>query len=312
MLAASACGVAEDNSRYLGRGMPYGAFDELPAQRLSIAGSAVDVAFAPGRFDLPREDIVAWIDACARSVATYYGRFPVGRLRLLVVPVPGAGVQSGKAFAYGGAAVRLALGESVTRNQLARDWMLVHEMTHLAFPDVAPQHHWIEEGLATYVEPIARAQARQLDADEVWLQLVRGLPKGLPQAGDEGLDHTPTWGRTYWGGALFCLLADIEIRQRTQNGSGLQHALRGVLKAASGMEASWPLEHALKAGDAAVGVPVLSELYERMKATPVEVDLDNLWQRLGVKVQGGSVSYDESAPLAAIRRAITAAPAEGR
>jgi L-lactate permease len=25
--------------------------------------------------------------------------------------------------------------------------------------------------------------------------------------GDQGLDHTPTWARTYWGGALFWMMA---------------------------------------------------------------------------------------------------------
>jgi hypothetical protein len=63
----------------------------------------------------------------------------------------------------------------------------------------------------------------------VWRDLIEGLPHGLPRAGDRGLDFTPTWGRTYWGGAMYCLLADVEIRKRTGNRHGLQDALRGVL-----------------------------------------------------------------------------------
>ena len=46
--------------------------------------------------------------------------------------------------------------------------------------------------------------------------MMRDMPKGLPQAGDQGLDNTATWGRKYWGGAMFCLLADIEIRKATE------------------------------------------------------------------------------------------------
>ena len=100
------------------------------------------------------------------------------------------------------------------------DWVLTHEMVHLAFPSVPEEHHWIEEGSATYIEPIARARAGDLTPEKVWGDLVDGLPQGLPQPGDRGLDFTPTWGRTYWGGALFCLLADIEIRKRTANQEG--------------------------------------------------------------------------------------------
>ena len=73
----------------------------------------------------------------------------------------------------------------------------MHELTHLAFPSVPARHRWIEEGLATYVEPIARAQAGLLDHATAWSELRRGLPKGLPAPGDGGLDHTPTWGRTF-------------------------------------------------------------------------------------------------------------------
>ena len=39
---------------------------------------------------------------------------------------------------------------------------MTHEMVHLAFPSVAREHHWIEEGITTYVEPIARAETGEL------------------------------------------------------------------------------------------------------------------------------------------------------
>jgi hypothetical protein len=41
--------------------------------------------------------------------------------------------------------------------------------------------------------------------------------RGEPGPGDGGLDDTDSWGRTYWGGALFCLLADVRFRERTGN-----------------------------------------------------------------------------------------------
>ena len=115
-----------------------------------------------------------------------------------------------------GRAITIAVGRASSASDFAEDWVLTHEMVHLAFPSVPEEHHWIEEGSATYVEPIARARTGDLSPEKVWGDLVDGLPKGLPQAGDRGLDFTPTWGRTYWGGALFCLLADIEIRKRTE------------------------------------------------------------------------------------------------
>ena len=297
--------VAEDNSRYLGDRMPYAEFDRIPATRLAVPGGELLVAFAPGALDLPRERVLGWVGSSARAVAAYYGRFPAASTRLLIVPKPGQGVSSGKAWAYRGAALRITVGEHATEAQLGRDWILVHEMVHLAFPSIADRHNWLHEGLASYIEAVARAQAGQLPPEQVWADLVAGLPKGLPQPGDRGLDHTPTWGRTYWGGALYCLLADLDIRRRTENRFGLQHAVRAIL-AAGNMETASPLEPLLALGDKAVGVPVLSELYENMKDRPAPVDLDALWQRLGVRAAGSSVVFDENAPEAALRRAITA------
>jgi hypothetical protein len=42
-----------------------------------------------------------------------------------------------------------------------------------------------------------------------------------------------------------------------------------------------------------------------MKATPVQFDLDDLWRKLGVEVNNGVVTFDDKAPLAKTRKAIT-------
>jgi len=254
-------------------------------------------------------DLERWVWDAATAVQIYYGRFPVQRLNVDVEPTDGLGPQTGAAFGFGSPLIRMNVGRGSDADELAMDWMLTHEMVHLAFPRVAVEHHWIEEGVATYVEPIARAQAGQLSTKRVWRDLVVGLPQGLPRYGDRGLDYTPTWGRTYWGGALFCLLADVEIRKRTANRLGLQQALRGILQDGGNIQKIWPLIQALEQGDSAVGVPVLMHLYEQMRATPVDVDLDALWRELGVSVIDGEVIFDEQAPLAPIRRAITSPPA---
>ena len=299
--------ATEDNRRFMGERMPYAEFDRLPATRRQFAGGELIVAFAPGVLELRRERVLEWVDASARAVAAYYGSFPAASARLLIVPSAGQGVSSGKAWNYRSPALRISMGGQTTEEQLRHDWILVHEMVHLAFAPVADRHNWIQEGLASYIEAVARAQVGQLTPEKVWGDLVAGLPKGLPQTGDRGLDHTPTWGRTYWGGALYCLLADLEIRRRTNNRLGLQHAMRAILSSGS-KEAGLPLEQLLAIGDRAVGVPVLSGLYANMKDQPAPVDLDALWLRLGVRPVGKSVLLDESAPEAALRRAITARP----
>jgi hypothetical protein len=53
-------------------------------------------------------------------------------------------------------------------------------------------------------------------------------------------------------------------------------------------------------------VPVLMELYDRMKASPVTRDFAAMWRDLGVRPSGDSVVFDQSAPRASIVRSIMA------
>jgi hypothetical protein len=175
-------------------------------------------------------------------------------------------------------------------------------------PTVPRRSDWLLEGNATYVEPIARAQAGQLDPTEVWRWSLEGMPKGLPKPGDRGLDHTPTWGRTYWGGAIFWLLADVRIREQTQGRLGVQDALRAINRRSGGNIPYWSVDELVAAGDEATGGHVLATLYGEMKATPLSVDLAGLFARLGVAEDEGRIVFDDRAPLAAIRRAMTAPP----
>ena len=284
--------------------------DSLSPAQLTVENVTLDVTFSPGTLDLSRPQVLEWITGSAQGVAHYYGRFPVPHVRILLTPEKGAGVRFGTTRGGQDPLIKIWLGESTDAAMLQQDWVMTHEMIHLAFPNVPNTHHWLEEGIATYVEPLARLGAGRVRTEKVWQDLVEGLPHGLPRAGDQGLDYTHTWGRTYWGGTIFCLLADLEIRQRTANERGLQDALRAIIAAGGTMVVAWPLPRTLEVGDRAVGVPVLTELYERMRARPVDINLAELWQRLGVEVHGDTVVFREDAPLAAVRRTITTAAQE--
>lgn len=279
----------------------------MPGSTIHIGGADIEVSFEAGALNLPHASILGWISKSACAVTEYYGHFPVRHLNVDIVPLEnGKGVVFGRTFIPDRTAkIRVTLGTSATESDLREDWIMTHEMVHLAFPQVARNHHWIEEGIATYVEPIARAQIGDLRAAKVWRDLVDGLPHGLPAPGDQGLDNTHTWGRTYWGGALFCVMADVEIHRRTKNKFGLQDALQAIAKTGN-MEQEWPLTRALKTGDDAIGVPVLIELYDQMKDAPLDPNLDKLWRDLGIKVSGDSVVFDQSAPLASIVNSIMA------
>lgn len=301
------CSDAGAQSTYLSERMPYAAFDRLPQTLVTLDTAVLDVRFAPGEFELPRQKINDWLIASARAVSIYYGTFPVPKPRILIVPVSGRGVQGGQAFGYRGPAIRLMLGTASSQADLKADWKAVHEMVHLALPDVSEEHLWLAEGLAVYVESIARVQAGDLTEQKIWGDFLRDMPKGQPGAGDRGLEFTHTWGRTYWGGAIFCLVADVEYRRRTNNRIGLRQAMQGVLAQGGTHDRSWSIERILKTADAVTGTDVLVSLYGKMGSTPYAADLDALWTQLGIFRDATGLTLSDTAPLSQIRKAIVSA-----
>jgi hypothetical protein len=288
----------------------------VSSQVLQVGGATLQVDFAAGALDLPRDHVVHWVETAAQAVSTYYGRFPVARARILIEPVAGRrGVLHGTTWGHVGrfpAFTRIELGEQTQQQDLTDDWRLTHELVHIAFPSVPDEHLWLEEGIATYVEPVARVQIGTLTQAGVWGDMMRDMPKGEPEASSTGLDRSHSWGSTYWGGALFCLMADVRIREQTGNRRGLEDALRGIVAAGGTIDQEWPLERALAAADTATGTTVMSDLYKEMGQARMQVDLDALWNKLGVGLRQGQVTLDEHAPQAAVREAIMAAPKHHR
>ncbi len=271
---------------------------------LRVNGMAIELQIGPGAPNLDQRALVRWVEEAARDVTEYLGEAPVPRVGLRIPTDSGGRIGSGRMFGgEGEALIRVSVGRRSTERDLARDWVLTHEMFHLVLPDLPDEQAWLEEGLATYLEPVARVRRGRMAAGEMWRGLVEGVPKGLPHAGAPGLDASPSWGSTYWGGALFWLLADIEIRERSASRRALADALRAVLLAGGNGTTRWTTERLLASADAGTGVPVLHDLYMKMGRQPLRPDLEDLWRRLGVSPTGDGL---EDAPLAALRRAITA------
>ncbi len=278
---------------------PYSAFGRFPLTRKRLPGGLVDLAFLHGT---PSPAVETWIDRALAALTAYYGHFPIEHAALVVRIGEGTGTYDGHTMGDGGGAVLVTVGDRADGKTLADDWMLVHELVHVSFPDVSTP--WIEEGLATYLEPIIRVRSGLCTVDDVWRSLVEGLPQGQPERGDEGLDVTDTWGRRYWGGALYWFVADVEIRKRTDNARSLDDALRAVNRGGGNVSRNWDSNKVLAMADAGTGIDVLVPLRRAWGKTPVRVDLDAMWKALGVAEVNGKMVYDDAAPLASVRKGI--------
>jgi hypothetical protein len=290
----------------------HGACPSGVSTEVKLSGSTICVLIGSATPPKQQQMLRTWIDRSAHIVAAYYGKFPAPSVVIKLEEMDGSGVGGGRTTNDSGLMIQVRVGREATAQTLAGDWVLVHEMVHLALPEVGRRHNWLAEGLATYVEGVARAQFGNRDIADVWAEDRHSMPMGLPRAGDGGMDERLSWGRTYWGGALYCLQADVAIREQTGNRVGLQTALRAILQQTGGYGFDSDIADVLRIGDAATGTHVMYDLYLKIRAAPQTPDLDLLWTLLGVPDDPKTEAFDDHAPLAAIRVAITAPPASVR
>ncbi|MDB5173507.1 MAG: hypothetical protein JWN51_2280 [Phycisphaerales bacterium] len=270
---------------------------------LYIGGATIIVVPPADALPMARSEVQRWVQTAATALTNYFGGFPVPALRIEIASDETGKIHNGVTFE--GKLIRIRLGRDTQPSDLAADWKMTHEMFHLAFPDLDEKYLWMEEGLSDYLEPLSRARIGDLTPGQVWAGFVEGMPQGQPEPGDQGLDVTHTWGRTYWGGAIFWLLADVKIREQTHNQKSVDDAIKAILSAGGDGSAKWPLDRVLSTGDRATGTTVLKDLHDQMGAAPVKVDLDGLWKKLGIRDENGKVTFDDAAPLADIRKSMT-------
>lgn len=282
----------------------YGVLGVYEQRVVKLPGGVLEVVLLDGPVAAGREALFAWIRRCAEAVGHFYGRFPLPRAVLVVVPQPdAAGVLRGRLIPAGGAGVALVLGEGTTAAQLADDWMLVHELLHLGVPSIRGGA-WLDEGLATYYEPIVRARAGLVSHEAVWRELLYDMPQGREAVEGPGVAQVSEPRAMYWGGAIVAMLADVRARASSGGRVGLEDGLRAVLDAGGETTRSWSLDRLVAQVDERLGGPLLAELVRDHAVRGSPVALEELFDKLGVVRDGSGVRLDDTAPWAAIRRAI--------
>ena len=288
---------------------PHVVLGSFTHRTIDLPGGRIDVAIAKSVRAVRDDDIVAWIREGAQDVIGLLGRLPVTRLQVIVGGGGSYAIGSAVTMGMGGASIFIVVGEKTNKADLLRDWVMTHEMLHVAFPNMGPRQRWMEEGLSTYLEPLLRARRGRQEPARVWAEFIRAMPQGLPKEGDQGLDRTFTWGRRYWGGALFWFFVDLEIRKRSEGSRSLDDVLRGVLAGGGSVAVRWDVARLAMSAESATGTTVLKEIYDEWSAKAVSPDLLAVWSSLGVRADKSErVSFDDAAPFASIRREMTLKP----
>ncbi len=303
----------------------YTLFGRFTERRVAATGGHLDVAVLGGARAADDAAIERWVSATARALDTVYGRFPVERVLVAIVPVPGDEVVFGRTVPAGGPSILLLAGQEMDADDLHADWVLAHELFHLGVPSM-PDGAWLDEGLATYYEPVLRTRAGLVSETATWTELWVNLPDGAVTAAQPSLSRAHDHDRVYYGGAAFALAADVEIRRRTGGARSLDDGLRRALTEGARATEVWSVSDFIAAIDRGAGVPVARELLERVAeprpaceapAPGQQLDLAKcapddaaaiagLLDALGVRrAEYGGLRLDDTAALARIRRTIT-------
>jgi hypothetical protein len=267
----------------------------------------------------------SWMQAALSAVAGFYRELMPSPVVVTLVPLG----NSRSAGLYGTVlrplrpSAQIFFGGGAETFELSSDWLATHELFHVGNPFLSRRLPWLIEGFTTYYEEILRARAGALPAAAAWGELYSGFSRHCqPEAGrslgedSASMRQTHNYQRVYWGGACLAFLVDIAIRsQASRRGlspSAAPQSLDDVLRELRRRSLRQPLGEAeiLAALDAAAGDKLASRTLQQTQKIPVQEVL----RRLGVGLAPGSrpdlgatrypVVFDDSAPLAAVRRAL--------
>jgi hypothetical protein len=274
---------------------------------VAVGDATLRLAVLDGALDLSDDELARWVADAAGGVAAFFRRAPEARTLVVLAPVPGRhGIPFGKVLPESAPGLVVLVGEHTGREELHADWVLVHELFHIGTPSYLGEGKWYDEGLATYFEPLIRARLGWRSEADLWSEFLRDMPRGLDAMTRRGLAQPESYSDVYWGGGLLCLLADVAVRRASGGARGLEDGVRAVLDAGGVASEVWSLAQATEITDRALGAPVLAELERAHLTQGSPVELESLFRDLGVSLdRRGRVVLDDTAPLAAVRRAIT-------
>ncbi len=294
------------------------AFGRFPVESLAVAGGTLEVARLGGEeMTASPEGVRRWLDSAGRAAATILGELPVRRLQVLLVPTGGRGgrepVFFGATSRGGGAGVVLFVNAQADDDALLTDWVAPHELSHFALPVVPDADAWLSEGFVTYYAEVGRARVGLRSETEAWARLASGCARGRPDDASgtlaeqsAAMHETHAYQRVYWGGAALALWADVEIRRATRDRASLDAALRELARCCRRPGLALRAQELLRRVSPGAGGRVLERIADAVLGREELPPIEETLARLGVRgAADGSVHLDDTAPDAAIRRAIT-------
>jgi len=295
------------------------ALGRLEKYRIEVDAAEIEVAILNG---VPASDkalIRRWLNANIKAVSAIYGRFPVPRLQLLVIPLGNGDepVPWGQVSRSGGDAVHLYIDQRMSESAFMNDWVLSHELSHLFHPYISGDARWVYEGLASYYQSVSRARVGMMSAHEAWEDLHAGFERGRRGTrrgrtlGDatENMHAERAYMQVYWSGAAIFLLADLELRQATGQRLSLDRVLDSFAECCLNAKRVWTEQEFLEQLDRLSDSAIFTRLAMLYRDSDRFPDMTSAYERLGLQPRSGSeLGFDSGSEPRAMRSAIMGGP----
>jgi len=294
----------------------FGRFDSTV---MHVAGSDLRLALLRSATDYDTAAMVDWIRDTANNIALVYGRFPNPAARIIIIPTAKRrwrgdlpGVIFGRVVRDGGETVELLIDPRQPIESFHSDWTATHELSHMMLPYLRRDHRWSSEGFAQYYQDVLLTRAGRYEEQYAWQKLYDGLERGRSSVPDmspneaTGADERNSRMKVYWSGTALALLADVELRGRSNGKESLDNVLDQLQHCCLPSARTWTGTELFTKFDSFLDKPLFMNLYRQFADAPGFPDTSPLLGRLGIVLDDGKVRLSDAAELAEIRAALMA------
>lgn len=291
------------------------AFGDFEYYEEKVPGATLRITLLQPNGQMDSAALVRWIADTARNVNLTYGTFPNPTPNIVVIPVgersfSDSPVPFGRVVRDGGETIELFIDQRQPIEAFYDDWTATHEFSHLMLPYVRSSYRWVSEGFATYYQNVLLARAGQYTQARAWQKLYEGFERGRhsrpemsPNEAAQRRARSSTM-KIYWSGASLALMADIELRRRSDGRESLDTVLERLQACCLPSDERWSGPEFFEKLDTLIDEPVFMPLYDRYANSAGFPDYRDSFAALGVEIVRGRVRLEDDAPLGAIRSEI--------
>ncbi len=276
-------------------------------------GTKLRVAYLPGK-PVDKAMIKSWLMSTVDNISLAYGQFPNPNPQIIIAPSAKSWSRQRSPVPFGrvvrdyGESVHFFIDQRQSLQQFNQDWTATHEFSHLLLPYISWKNRWLSEGFASYYQNVLMARAGVYSEQLAWQKLYDGFMRGKRSAPELSPNSAAREGRggnmkVYWSGAALFFIADVRLRQNSNNTKSLDTTLKALKECCLPSNKAWTGSQLMRQLDTLSDTTVFSDLYKDYANSAGFLPFAKTFKDLGIQVNNGKVKFSDNKNKA-IRRNI--------